>query len=397
MVKANGSKEKTNYLVIAFLFIIMILSAMGDNLRGVFIPSFKSDFLVQDTHMGIMLVAGSIGYIIFAYLGGMICETLGHKRLISIGVALMVISLFTLYLSPNFVVLMIGMFLINAGWAFIGVSINTVIPIIALSFQAIIMNLVHFSFGVGATITQRTAGLLLSKGVEWRTMYLCISILFFIVFLAFIPVKIPFIEKSKEDKKIDYKSIFKNKLVYFYMISLGFYVGAEIGTGNWFVNYMKETYAYSENQGTYYTTLFFGTFALGRLLGGFIAEKLGTVKTVLISSVLAFLFYFSGLVIGQNGLALVGVSGLFFSVVFPTLILSTNEVFKKNTTYIIGIFTTASSAISMVINFVIGWLNDLVGVPMAYYTIPVCLFFNMIFVYLIYKNSKTQKYNIESA
>ncbi|SCG81626.1 major facilitator superfamily protein [Proteiniborus sp. DW1] len=397
MVKANGSKEKTNYLVIAFLFIIMILSAMGDNLRGVFIPSFKSDFLVQDTHMGIMLVAGSIGYIIFAYLGGMICETLGHKRLISIGVALMVISLFTLYLSPNFVVLMIGMFLINAGWAFIGVSINTVIPIIAVSFQAIIMNLVHFCFGVGATITQRTAGLLLSKGVEWRTMYLCISILFFIVLLAFIPVKIPFIEKSKEDKKIDYKSIFKNKLVYFYMISLGFYVGAEIGTGNWFVNYMKETYAYSENQGTYYTTLFFGTFALGRLLGGFIAEKLGTVKTVLISSVLAFLFYFSGLVIGQNGLALVGVSGLFFSVVFPTLILSTNEVFKKNTTYIIGIFTTASSAISMVINFVIGWLNDLVGVPMAYYTIPVCLFFNMIFVYLIYKNSKTQKYNIESA
>lgn len=397
MVKANGSKEKTNYLVIAFLFIIMILSAMGDNLRGVFIPSFKSDFLVQDTHMGIMLVAGSIGYIIFAYLGGMICETLGHKRLISIGVALMVISLFTLYLSPNFVVLMIGMFLINAGWAFIGVSINTVIPIIAVSFQAIIMNLVHFCFGVGATITQRTAGLLLSKGVEWRTMYLCISILFFIVLLAFIPVKIPFIEKSKEDKKIDYKSIFKNKLVYFYMISLGFYVGAEIGTGNWFVNYMKETYAYSENQGTYYTTLFFGTFALGRLLGGFIAEKLGTVKTVLISSVLAFLFYFSGLVIGQNGLALVGVSGLFFSVVFPTLILSTNEVFKKNTTYIIGIFTTASSAISMVINFVIGWLNDLVGVPMAYYTIPVCLFFNMIFVYLIYKNSKTQKYNIGSA
>lgn len=397
MVKANGSKEKTNYLVIAFLFIIMILSAMGDNLRGVFIPSFKSDFLVQDTHMGIMLVAGSIGYIIFAYLGGMICETLGHKRLISIGVALMVISLFTLYLSPNFVVLMIGMFLINAGWAFIGVSINTVIPIIAVSFQAIIMNLVHFCFGVGATITQRTAGLLLSKGVEWRTMYLCISILFFIVLLAFIPVKIPFIEKSKEDKKIDYKSIFKNKLVYFYMISLGFYVGAEIGTGNWFVNYMKETYAYSENQGTYYTTLFFGTFALGRLLGGFIAEKLGTVKTVLISSVLAFLFYFSGLVIGQNGLALVGVSGLFFSVVFPTLILSTNEVFKKNTTYIIGIFTTASSAISMVINFVIGWLNDLVGVPIAYYTIPVCLFFNMIFVYLIYKNSKTQKYNIESA
>lgn len=397
MIKTNEPKVKNNYLVIAFLFAIMILSAIGDNLRGVFIPSFKADFLVKDTHMGIMLSIGSIGYVIFAYSGGIICETLGHKKVLSMGVALMFISLFIMYFSPSFIVLIIGMFLINAGWAFIGVSINTVIPIIAVSFQAIIMNLVHFSYGLGATITQRVAGLLLSKGIGWRTIYLSVSILFLIVFIAFIPIKIPFIEKSKEDKKIDYKCVFKNKLIYYYMISLGLYVAAEIGTGNWFVNYMKDTYAYSENQATYFTTLFFGTYALGRFLGGFIVEKLGTVKTVLISSVLAFLLYISGLVIGQNGLALVGISGLFFSIIFPTLILSANEVFKKNTTYVIGILTTASSATSMIINFIIGWLNDLMGVHMAYYTIPICLFFNMVFIYLIYKNLNKQNSTVENA
>lgn len=390
-------KEKTNYLIIAFMFAIMILSAIADNLRGVFIPSFKADFLVKDTHMGVMIVVGSIGYIIFAYLGGMICETMGHKKVISMGIALTILSLVTLYLSPNFAVLLVGMFLLNAGWAFIGVAINTAIPIIAVSFQAVIMNLVHFCYGIGATITQKSAGLLLFKGIEWRTMYLCISILYFIVFIAFISVKMPSVNKSKEDKKIDYRSIFKHKLIYFYMISLGLYVAAEIGTGNWFVNYMKETYAYNENQGTYYTTLFFGTYALGRLLGGFIVEKLGTVKTVLISSVLAFLFYIIGLAVGQKGLILIGFSGLFFSIIFPTLILSTNEVFKKNITYIIGILTTASSAISMAVNFIIGWLNDCIGVPMAYYTIPVCLLLNVVFVYLIYTNSKTQKSTLKSS
>ncbi|WIV12621.1 MFS transporter [Proteiniborus sp. MB09-C3] len=390
-------KEKTNYLIIAFMFAIMILSAIADNLRGVFIPSFKADFLVKDTHMGVMIVVGSIGYIIFAYLGGMICETMGHKKVISMGIALTILSLVTLYLSPNFAVLLVGMFLLNAGWAFIGLAINTAIPIIAVSFQAVIMNLVHFCYGIGATITQKSAGLLLFKGIEWRTMYLCISILYFIVFIAFIFVKMPSVNKSKEDKKIDYRSIFKHKLIYFYMISLGLYVAAEIGTGNWFVNYMRETYKYNENQGTYYTTLFFGTYALGRLLGGFIVEKLGTVKTVLISSVLAFLFYIIGLAVGQKGLILIGFSGLFFSIIFPTLILSTNEVFKKNTTYIIGILTTASSAISMAVNFIIGWLNDCIGVPKAYYTIPVCLLLNMVFVYLIYTNSKTQKSTLKSS
>ncbi len=396
MIKTNGSKEKNNYLIIAFLFAFMILSAISDNLRGVFIPSFKADFLVKDTQMGAMIVVGSIGYIIFAYSGGMLCETLGQKKVMSMGLVLMSISLVTLYLSPSFTVLLIGMFLLNAGWAFIGLAVNTVIPIIAVSFQAIIMNLVHFSYGIGATITQKTAGLLLFNGIEWRTIYLCISVLYIIVFIAFIPVKVPTIKRTKEDRKIDYKSIFKNKLVYYYMIALGLYVGAEMGTGSWFINYMKETYAYNENQGTYFTTLFFGTFALGRLLGGFIIEKLGTVKTVFISSILAFLFYIAGVIIGQKGLGLIGFSGLFFSIIFPTLILSTNEVFKKNTTYIIGILTTASSAISMVINFVIGWLNDIVGVPMAYYTIPICLFFNMVFIYLIYKNSKQQKNDINT-
>lgn len=388
-------KEKNNNIIIVFMFAIMILSAISDNLRGVFIPSFKNDFFVKDTHMGMMIVVGSIGYIVFAYLGGMLCETMGHKKVLSVGMVLMTLSLVTLYSSPNFIVLLIGMVLLNAGWALIGLAINTVIPLIAVSFQAVIMNLIHFSYGVGATITQRSAGLLLFKGIEWRTMYLCISILFFIVLIAFIPVKIPSMEKAKEDKKIDYKSIFKNKLLYFYMIFLGLYVAAEIGTGNWFVNYMKETFAYNENQGTFYTTLFFGTFTIGRLLGGFVVEKIGTIKTVFISSVLAFLFYTSGILIGQKGLILVGFSGLFFSIIFPTVILSTNEVFRKNTTYIIGILTTASSAISMGINFIIGWLNDLIGASNAYYTIPISLFFSVFFMFLIYRNIAKQEEIVE--
>lgn len=387
----NKLKEKNNNLLIIFMFLLMILSAISDNLRGVFIPSFKADFLVKDTQMGMMIVVGSIGYVAFAYLGGILCETIGHKKVMSVGMVFMTLSLVTLYLSPNFIVLLVGMFLLNSGWALIGLAINTLIPLIAVSFQAVIMNLVHFSYGVGATITQKSAGALLFKGIEWRSMYLCISILFFIVFIAFIPVKVPVVEKAKEDKKIDYSFIFKNKLLYFYMISLGLYVASEISTGNWFVNYMKETFAYNENQATYYTTLFFGTFTLGRLLGGFVVEKLGSIKTVFISSVLAFLFYIIGLLMGQKGLVLVASSGLFFSIIFPTVILTVNDVFRKNSTYVTGIIVTASSAVSMGINFIIGWLNDLIGVPLAYYTIPVSLFFSALFIYLIYKSPETQK------
>lgn len=387
-------EKKNNIIILGFMFAIMILSAISDNLRGVFIPSFKSDFVVTDTQIGTLIVIGSIGYIIFAYLSGMICEIIGQKKVLTIGVAFMVLSLVTLYLSPSFIVLLIGMFILNAGWALIGVAINTIVPIIAVNFQAIIMNLVHFSYGVGATITQKTAGYLLFKGIEWRTIYLTVSILFFIVLVAFIPVKTPSITSvKKEDRKIDYKSIFKNKLVYFFMIALGLYVGAEMATSSWFINYMKETYLYNENQGAFYTTLFFGTFTVGRFLGGFIVQKLGTKRSVMISSMMAFLLYITGLILREKGLVLVAFSGLFFSIIFPTMILFANEIFKKNTTYVIGILTTASSAISMVINFLIGALNDLIGVSKAYYTIAISLFICTTFIYLINKNTKTQSEN----
>ncbi len=388
-------KEKNYKLLIMFMFMFMILSAISDNLRGVFLPSFKADFSVNNTEMGMMIVVGSIGYIVFAYLGGMLCETIGHKKVMSIGIVFMIISLVTLYLSPNFVILLVGMFLLNSGWALIGLAINTVIPLIAVSFQAVLMNLVHFSYGVGATVTQKLAGVLLFKGIQWRNMYLYISILFLIVLIAFIPVKVPSVQKAKEDKKIDYSYIFKNKLLYFYMISLGLYVASEISTGNWFVNYMKETFAYNENQATFYTTLFFGTFTLGRLLGGFVVQKLGSIKTVLMSLVLAFSFYTIGLLVGQKGLVLVASSGLFFSIIFPTVILSVNDVFRKNSTYVTGIIVTATSAVSMGINFIIGWLNDLIGVPIAYYTIPVSLFFSVFFMFLIYRNTIHQEEIVE--
>jgi len=381
-------KKHSSKLVIGCIFTIMILIAMGDNVRGVFIPSFKLDFSANNTEMGFMLVASSLGYIISTYIGGILCEKAGQKKVMVLGFSFVIGALFILYMSPNFTILLAGMFLSNIGVSLLAISINTIIPVLAISFQAVLMNLTHFSYGVGATITQRTAGVLISKGIAWRSIYLIIAVLFLIVFLAFIPIKVPERERVKDDKKIDYKNIFSNKLIYFYMIALGLYVAAEMSTGNWFVNFMTEEYNYNENQSTYYTALFFGVFTVGRLLGGFVVERIGAIKSVLISSIVAFFMYTIGLVIGQSGIVIIAASGLFFSITFPTIVLTISRVFKKHSAYITGIVVTAASTISMLINLLIGWLNDLIGVYITYYTIPISLFISCIFIYLIYVNTR---------
>lgn len=391
----NNAKEKNNRLLIAFIFIIMILSAISDNVRGIFVPSFKADFSVSNTQIGTIIVIGSIGYIIFSYLGGILCEIIGHKKVLHIGTGIMTLSLITLSQSPNFNILLIGMFLLNAGWSLIGISINTMVPLLAAGFHAILMNLIHFSYGIGATITQKATGTLLYKGIGWRNIYLYMAILFGIVFIAFIPVKTPLVKRAHNDNKIDYGYIFKNKVLYYYMIGLGLYVSSEMATSNWFVNYMKEVYNLSENIGTYYTTIFYGIFAIGRLFGGFIVEKLGTTKSVLISSILAFFFYAFGIIMGDKGLIIIALSGLFFAIIFPTLVLTISNVFRKNSSYAVGIITMATSAISMAMNFFMGWLNDNIGVKYAYYTIPICLFISAFFILLIHRNNTESEKAIE--
>jgi len=381
-------KSQKNKLIIAFMFIIMFLNATSDNVRGVFIPSFKMDFSINNTQMGWVLTMGSLGYLIFTYVGGTLCEKIGHKKVMLMGFFSVALSLFIIYQSTSFTVLLAGMFFSNVGVALLAIAMNTLIPVIVTAYQAIIMNMIHFCYGLGAAVTQRTAGALLYNGIEWRTIYLAISLSFVLVMIIFSTIKVPSFEMNKEDKKIDYKSIYSNKLIYFYMIALGLYVATEMATGNWLVNFLKETYSYNENQGSYYSALFFAMLTVGRLLGGFAVQKIGATRSVLISTVCSFALYATGFLLGQKGVILIALSGLFFAITFPTLVLTLSKVFKSNIAYITGIVVTVASTISMLMNQLIGWLNDIIGVYNTFYVIPIALALECVFVYLIYKNTK---------
>lgn len=381
------SKNK-NIITIIYIFLMMFLSAMCDNVRGPFVPIIKKEFSINNKGIATTLMICSIGYMIFTFVGGILCEKIGQKKVFMLGFILMIIAPIGLYFSKNFTIYLVELFLLNTGQAFIGIATNTIIPVIAIGFQAILMNLTHFSYGLGATLTQRAAGVMLYKGITWRQIYMFIAIISIIMFIGFLFVNVPQPHISKEDNKIDNKEILKNKYIYLYMLALGFYVAAESNTGNWFVNFMHDCYKYNEDKASVYAALFFGTFTVGRLLGGFVVEKIGYMKSVMLSVVLAAVLYITGLLIGERGIVIISISGIFFAIIFPTMVLSINQVFKKSTAYVTGLIITAASFMSMVINILIGILNDSIGTYKTYYIIPLSLTLSVLFTYLIYINTK---------
>lgn len=391
-METNNNKN-LNIPAIAFIFLIMVVMAITDNLKGAFIPTYKRIFSVNDINVGYMITAASIGYIIFTYIGGFLCEKIGQKKVVILGMIAMLSGLIILSQANSFTMVIMGTVANSIGVSLIGIGANTIAPVLFISYQAILMNLTHFCYGLGSAAGQRFVGIMIGRGMDWRKIFVLVAAAVLVVLTAFLFVKVPSVHEENKDSKINAREIFSNKLIYLYTIALGFYIGAEWCTGNWFMNYTNKVFNFDQGSSSYYAALFFTTFAIGRFIGGFIVEKTGYLRSVKVSLIAALVVYFFGISIGIGGVMLISLSGIFFAIVFPTVILTVNKVFKENTAYITGIIITLASILSTVINLFMGYLNKFVGVKNAFYAIPVCLAVALVFVFITHNNIKEYLYD----
>ena len=79
------NSKKQNYVALAFLFIMMILAAIVENTKGIFIPVFKQEFGVNDNTISNLLISTSAAYMVLTFIGGMLCEKFGQKKVFLAG------------------------------------------------------------------------------------------------------------------------------------------------------------------------------------------------------------------------------------------------------------------------------------------------------------------------
>lgn len=387
------NKQKNLGTSLVFIITFMIYCAVCDSLKGVFIPIFKNEFNVKNTSMGLLLTCSSLGYILGTYISGNLCDRYGQKKLMIFGNLIIITSMPFMILGSSYYSILIGLFIMNAGIAFVGIGINTLVPLIMVSFQSVLMNFIHFSYGLGSMLTQMNAGILIFNGIEWRTMYLVLTIFLVIITFLFIPSKMPPTKPKFElSENFEKKSIFKNPITYLYIVCLGFYAAGEMGTGSWLINYLQEGFGVNEKVSAFYSGLFYGGLMLGRLLGGYITEKIGYYKTVSISLGIIILLYPIGIYLDVKGAIIISLCGLFCSIVFPTLVLTIGDHFKEGSAYATGIIITAVSTIVLCCNMLVGYLNDKIGVEKGFSVIVI--FFLISFIFSLKLAKGVEKNNV---
>lgn len=381
--------KKSNKYIIALLVLMYLIVAMGDNFKGIFVPYFKQEFGVGNTQIGYVMMFSLFAYAVFQFVGGKLIGKLGYRKVIVLGFSIAAVSLAVLMFSSSFAMLLAGMFLLNVGMAFFNISVCTLGPALSVKSAVFLMNMIVFSYSIGTTTIQKVSGTLLSSGMPWRSFFGFMLVVILAVMVYLLIIKIPY-EPVVEKETINKYKIFSDPMLYLYIFSLGAYLASEYGIGNWFVNYMNEVYGLDSAAAAVYVSIFFGAKTVGVLVGGFIVDRIGHYKSILIYGVIASLMAFAGIALGQKGLLLFALSGLFYSAISPTLIATISENFTSDTSYATGLIMMFGTLIAMIVSLLIGVLNDSIGTQYAFYLIAITLALSTIVSFAISKIKKTR-------
>lgn len=392
-MKANSvekAKQHNNVPIVILMVLMYVIVAMSDNFKGIFVPFFKSGFGVNNTQIGYVMTASLFSYAVFQFIGGIMVEKIGHKKVIALGFIVAIAALVILITCNTYILLLIGLFILNSGIAMFNVGVNTLGPILTVASTAVLMNFVNFSYGASNTVIQKVAGSMLNNGVKWQKFYLFMLICCLILLVYLALLKIPYEHKSKVVNN-NKSQLFKNKMLYLYIFALGLYLATEYGIGNWFVNYMNEGFNLNADKRSVFIALFFGLETFGRLFGGFIVDRLGYFKSILIYGCIASVLVTLGITLGERGLIIFSVSGLFFSIIYPTIMTTIHLVFKETASYATGLILMCGTLIAMGVSMLMGVANDLIGVYYSFYSIAICLILTTVMLLLIKKAQETNK------
>lgn len=379
---------KRHSVIYMTIFVLMLALAAGDNIRGAMIPSLKSFFSIQNTQIGWMLIINSIGYMIGTYTGGLFCGKAGQQRVLQIGALISLVSLGIMASAQVYSFFLAGIFVGSIGVAFMGIAINTLIPAISGNRQALVMNLTHFCYGVGAMITQKISGVIVSGPLPWQAVFLYVFGFMIIAFVLVLSIRFPKTHEISDSRSKEPLTRDERYIAFLFVFVLGLFIVGEIQTGTWLINYIKVAYNKPESYAATFSALFFLTFSLGRLGGGFFVEKRGYLKSLQIAGGGAFVLYTAGWLLKLNGLYLISLSGLFYSIGFPTTVLAASTYFKSHSAKATGIVVTGATAINTLLSFLMGVLNDAVGVYNALLMVPVSLFFCLVFISLLRRKTE---------
>lgn len=354
-------------LLLAVIYMAFISLGLPDSLLGSGWPVMHKAFEVPISYMGVITMIISGGTIISSLMSNVLTRKWKTSVVTIVSVFLTAIALLGFSISTEFWMLIIFAIPYGLGAGAIDAALNAYV---ALHYSSKHMSWLHCFWGVGTVISPFVMSYALTTSV-WNNGYRIISFLQMgigLVLLFALPLWKA--NKSKEQKEVETaKSSLINtlKIKGVPSLLLGFfaYCAAETTAMGWSGTYLATVKGVSEEKAAAFASLVFIGMTVGRFLGGFIMDKLGDRKMIILGTCILI----GGIVllllpVQNETLALIGfvVIGLGCAPIYPCIIHATPSNFgAEHSGAIIGIQMASAYIGSTFIPPLYGLLGRLCG------------------------------------
>lgn len=332
-MSAPATTARSLTLIKWLTFLMFMMFAMTTDSVGVIIPEIIKEFHLSMTVAGAFHYADMAGIAFAGFFLGYLADKLGRKKTIILGLVLFALNsyLFAVGRAFTFFVLL----LLISGVA-IGIFKTGALALIgditrSTTEHTATMNTVEGFFAVGAIIGPAIVARLLAVGTSWKWLYVIAGTL--CVLLIVVATLVQYPQTSTTAESVDLKrTLLMMKSPY----ALGFsgliflYVAVEAAIYVWMPTLLSGYHGSLLWIATYAISIFFVLRAGGRFIGSWMLAHLNWAAVVTVFS-FAILACFVISMVGGIGVAVLAlpVSGLFMSVLYPTLNSKGISCFKK--------------------------------------------------------------------
>lgn len=328
-------------LLLALIYIAFISLGLPDSLLGSGWPVMHTDLNVPIYFMGSVSMVISGGTIVSSLLSDKFTKKLGTHIVTVISVFLTAVALFGFSFSNQFWMLIVFAIPYGLGAGAIDAALNNYV---ALNYTSKHMSWLHSFWGVGTIISPLIMGYALTNS-NWNNGYRIVAFIQIgITLLLLFTLPVWKINKSMvvdNAKSIGLIEALKIKGVPNLLIGFFAYCAAEATAMYWASTYLVEVKGIAADQAAKFGSLFFIGMTVGRFLSGFIMNKIGDRKMIVLGTFIASFGVISLLIpTGNSIFSLVGfiIIGFGFAPIYPCIIHSTPANFgKENSGAIIGI------------------------------------------------------------
>lgn len=386
------TKKWSSRLTFFAFVVLMVGLGSNDSLRGIFSTIFQEHFSLTTTQLGLIVTASYIGNLVFLLVGGNLSTRFSKKRVLQVLILIWMAALALFAFTSNYTVLLIGMALALGSSTLLNTTMNLITPLLFATAPGFFVNFLFFTQEIGTSGSQYILGSHADGFAFWQHTNLVLLVLGAVAFVLLLFCNVPEEAAAPADAPAQ-KGGYDWRIIVPYVLVFGFYFIAEHGVMNWMVAYGVDGLGLPQASAAKYLSVFFGGMMIGRLCLSPLVDKLGALKSLAAFGGVSCVLYLIGSLGGAVTMPVWAISGLSFSILYPTLVMSIRLYFPaQQVSGAAGTILSIASLADILFNVGFGKLVDMAGYAVSIRVLPLSVLAFFIVFMLFTKFCKpTQK------